>query len=81
MLVTMAFATILVLSVLVIPSISMAGDYGGGEPKRTTTTTQSSTSDTMTVVAAPEFSGSIDWILFVALVALVLLIRRSQRRD
>jgi hypothetical protein len=76
---TIVFSTILVLSILTIPTLSLA-DYDGGEPKKTTTTTQSSTAGTMSGVATPEFGGSIDWILFAAVAALVLLLKRSQAK-
>jgi hypothetical protein len=81
MLGTMVYATLLVLSVLVIPSISLA-DYGGGGGggSKTTTKVQSSSTDTTSTMAAPEFDGSIDWILFLALAALVLLITRSHKK-
>jgi len=66
------FATILAVTILVIPSISLADNYGGGGGgKTTTTTTQSST--TISVMTNPEFSTSNDWMLFIPLAALILV--------
>jgi len=76
----MVIAAIMILSILAIPTVSLA-DYDGGDPHKsmttTTTTTQSSTTGTMSVMATPEFSGSVDLVLFVAIASLVLLLRRT----
>jgi len=72
-------AAIVILSAMAIPTV-LSTVYAGGQnmPKTTSTTILSSTG-TMSVVTTPEFSGGIDWILFLAVASLVVLIRRTNQ--